>query len=359
MTHLSMRRAGIAVALTALTLGGLAPAAGADPGFRVVADHLNNPRQIVVRDGAVYVAEAGTGGSTCIPDVGACIGFTGSVTKVWGRHAHRVQTGMLSINVSEGDGEVVGLDALTFSGGHLFGVVTGACGVTGLPQRVTAQLGKVLKLRGGNSFTAVGDASTIECTTDPDGQGPDTDPYGLAAKGSTFFVADAAGNDVVKIRNGRTSVATVLSRTGQPVPTSLALGPDGALYIGTLNFEAGPGGAAVFRLAPGSHTATLYAGGLTAITGIAFGPHGRLFVSEWTTGFDQNGPTPNGDVVSIPWGGGTKGRHVIGTGVLHFPGGVGISDGAVYVSNWSIAAGTDGPFGPGNHGQLLRFKLDD
>src|SRR5262249_50138191 len=153
----------------------------------------------------------------------------GSVTKVWGRHADRVQTGMLSINSPEGD--VVGLDALTFSGGRLFGVVTGACGVTGLPERVSAQLGKVLPLRGVRVCTVVGDASTIECTAAREGQGQDTDPYGLAARGSTFFVADAAGNVVVKIRNGRTSVATVLSRTGQPVPTSLAFGPDGALYI--------------------------------------------------------------------------------------------------------------------------------
>jgi hypothetical protein len=85
----------------------------------------------------------------------------------------------------------------------------------------------------------------------------------------------------------------------------------------------------------------------------------RLYVSEWTTGFDQNGPSPNGDVMSIPWGGGTAGRHVIGAGVLHFPGGVGVDEGGLYVSNWSIATGEDGPFGPGNHGQLLRFALDD
>src|SRR4249919_2436416 len=183
MTHTSMRRAGVAAALAALALGGVAPAAGADPGFRVVADHLNNPRQIVVHDGDVYVAEAGTGGNVCLPAVGACLGFTGSVTRVSDGHARRVQTGMLSVNSPEGD--VVGLDSLTFSGGHLYGVVTGACGLTGVPPRALAQAGKVLRLRGGRSATAVGDASTIECTTDPDGQGPDTDPYGLAAKGST------------------------------------------------------------------------------------------------------------------------------------------------------------------------------
>ena len=30
-------------------------------------------------------------------------------------------------------------------------------------------------------------------------------------------------------------------------------------------------------------------------------------------------------------------------------------NGDVYVSNWSIATGEDGPFGPGNHGQLVRI----
>jgi glucose/arabinose dehydrogenase len=347
----------VAAAAAALVVSS-ATAAVAQPGsgFTVVADHLNSPRQIAVHDGGLYVAEAGTGGSACLP-VGVCVGFTGSVTRVRHGQASRVQTGLLSFNVSD-EGEVVGVDAVAFRGSHMYGVATGACGVD-LPPDVAAQAGHVLALLGGDRVAAVGDASTIECTTDPDGQGPDTDPYGLAVRGGTFYVADAAGNDVVKIRHGHTSVATVLSHDGQPVPTSLAFGPDGALYIGTLNFEGGPGAAAVYRLAPGSDTATVYATGLTAITGIAFGAGGRLYVSEWTTGFDENGPSPNGDVVAIPWGGGQAGRQVIGAGVLHFPGGVAVTEGGVYVSNWSIAPGEDGPFGPGNHGQLLRFGIDD
>ena len=69
------------------------------------------------------------------------------------------------------------------------------------------------------------------------------------------------------------------------------------------------------------------------------------------------GPSPNGDVVSIPWGGGLAGRQTIGTGSLHFPTGVAYDDGALYVSNWGIAAGVDGPFGPGGHGQLLKITL--
>jgi hypothetical protein len=140
----------------------------------------------------------------------------------------------------------------------------------------------------------------------------------------------------------------------------LAFGPDGALYIGTLNFEAGPGGAKVYRYNPVTGAMTVYASGLTAITAIAFGPGGKLYVSEWTTGFDPNtGPSPNGDIVVIPWGGGTSGRHVLGQGALHFPGGVAVTNQGVYVSNWSIAGGQDGTFGPGNHGQLVRIASSD
>lgn len=365
MNHILRRFAALALGSTLVVASVSTADAGADsrhdghhqPKITVAADHLNNPRQIAVRHDAVYVAEAGTGGPTTLPD-GTTIGFTGSVTRVHDRHQSRVQTGLLSIGSTEGD--VVGVDSLAFRGDDLYGVATGACDVPpGVPAAVLAQLGKVLRLKGGTSVTAVGDPASFECTNDPDTQGPDTDPYGLAVRDDTFYVADAAGNDLVKVRKGTTSLAAVLSTTGQPVPTSLAFGPDGALYIGTLNFEGGPGQAKVYRYDTRTGALSVYADGLSAITGIAFGEHGTLYVAEWTTAFDQNGPTPDGDVVAIPRGGGTNGRKVIGAGSLHFPGGVGVADDALYVSNWSIAGGEDGPFGPGNHGQLLRISLDD
>lgn len=328
------------------------------PTVEVVADNLNNPRQLAVKGGAVYVAEAGTGGTDCegLPEGVPCVGLTGSVTKVERGRAERVQTGLLS--ALAGEGEVVGVDALAFKGDQLYGVATTSCEIDPamFPPELLAQAGKVLKLQGGSSVEAVGDASTIECTTDPDGQGPDSNPYGLAIRGRTFYVADAGGNTVVEIRRGETSVAAVLSTDGQPVPTSLAFGPDGALYIGTLNFQGGPGSANVYRLDVRSGELSVYASGLFAITGIAFDRAGRLYVSEFTTGFGPEGPLPDGDVVVIPWGGGMEGRKVLGAGSLHFPGGVAVDRTGVYVSNWSIATGEDGPFGPGNHGQLVRIS---
>jgi sugar lactone lactonase YvrE len=361
----------------------LVPAAAANgqhgghgPRFAVVADDLNNPRQLAVHDGAVYVAEAGTGGTNCVA-AQPCVGFTGSVTRVRDHNVQRVQSGLLSVaSVENGQTDVTGVDAVAFRGDQLYGVATGTCmPLPPLPEplasQVAAQLGKVLRLNGGTSVTSVGDPGNFECTTvpDPDGAGRDTNPYGLAIRGETFFVADAAGNDIVKVRNGQTSLLKVvpsadgnpINDNNQPVPTSVAWGPDGALYVGTLSFATlfgpggGAGGAKVYRIDPNTNTISVYASGLTAVTGIAFDDHGRLYVSEWTTGVDANGPLPNGDVVVVPRGGGDKGRKVIGDQVLHFPGGVAVNDDGVYVSNWSIAGGA----GPGPHGQLVRFSFDD
>jgi hypothetical protein len=348
------RLVGLLAAGAALAVVASVPAVAAPPWrprYVVAADNLNNPRQLTVRGDSVYVAEAGTAGTACRPDRTLCAGTTGSVTRVRHGHATRIQRGLVSVEVFPG--EIVGVDALTFRGDRLYGIASGTCDLTSAPPAVRAQAGKVLRLDGGTAVTPVGDASTIECTTDPDGQGRETDPYGLADWRGRFGVADAAGNDIVLVSRHATTVATVLSRTDQPVPTSLAVGPDGALYIGTLNFQGGAGHAAVYRLAPGSHTATTYASGLTAITGIAFGRRGTLYVAQFTTTLGSTGPGPDGSVVAVPWGGGTAGRRTYGTGFLHFPGGVAVNDGYLYVSNWSTASGT----GPGHHGQLLRIPL--
>jgi hypothetical protein len=347
--------ASAAMALVAGTPGAVA-AVPVVPAVTVVADHLNNPRQIAVNDGTVYVAEAGYGGNTCVttPAGKACIGFTGSVTRVRSGRAQRIQTGLLSVNSPEGD--VVGVDDVIVHDGDLYGVASGACGLPKLPVAVSGQIGKVLKLSDGTRTSAVGDPGAFECANDPDHQGKDTDPYGLTWWNGRFYVADAAGNDVVSIRRGTVSLATVLATKGQPVPTSLAVGPDGALYIGTLNFEGGPGGAKIYRLAKGATGATVYASGLSAVTAIAFGRGGRLYASEFSTTFGPKGPGPNGDVVVIPKGGGTSGRYRLGVGALHFPAGVGVDGRDVYVTNWSIAPGWDSKaFGPGNHGKLVKL----
>ena len=66
----------------------------------VVATHLNNPRKIFLgSDGAVYVVEAGTGGRDKCLGTGpnaACIGLSGSITRIANGAQKRVVTGLWS-----------------------------------------------------------------------------------------------------------------------------------------------------------------------------------------------------------------------------------------------------------------------
>jgi len=100
-----LKTAALAVGATLALVAGLALPAGATTTTEtvtVVADHLNNPRQIARHGNSVYVAEAGTGGDTCI-DPETCFGFTGSVTKYRRGVAERVQTGLFSVGAGEGE----------------------------------------------------------------------------------------------------------------------------------------------------------------------------------------------------------------------------------------------------------------
>ena len=75
----------------------------------------------------------------------------------------------------------------------------------------------------------------------------------------------------------------------QPVATSVAIGSDGAYYVGELKgFPAPRGMSRVWRIEPGTRHAacgtspacTIVADGFTSIVDLAFGPNGTLYVVE-------------------------------------------------------------------------------
>ena len=160
----------------------------------------------------------------------------------------------------------------------------------------------------GGTATSVASFGPYEAANNPDhgagSGGPmdpaiDSDPYGVVAYNGGFAVADAAANDVLFVNAaGQISTLAVLplipeptsggTVMAQPVPTSLAVGPDGALYVGELGGVGGPGtgndvgDVNVYRIAPGG-TPTVYASGLTMIGSIAFDQAGRLLVMEIDT----------------------------------------------------------------------------
>lgn len=153
--------------------------------------------------------------------------------------------------------------------------------------------------------------------------GPQSNPYQLTALSeSEVLIGDAAGNtllfagidgtiDWVAVftpavdENGDWLVWTTLEDGTncyvQPVPTSVAIGPDGAYYVGELSGttaenilegQPSPGLSRVWRIEPGarnvvcpSDACAVVIDGLTAIIDVEFGPDGRLHVVE----YDQNG----------------------------------------------------------------------
>lgn len=189
-----------------------------------------------------------------------------------------------------------------------------------------ASAGKLFHAVRGGSPRQVADLSGFEATVNPDGGVVESNPFDVEAlPGGRALVADAAGNDLLIVDGkGRVDwVATLPSEVvstahaknlaGCPDPppdfafvcdlppsmpaegvaTSVAVGPDGAYYVGELKgFPAQPGTSRVWRIERGARHAEcgtspacrVVADGFTSIVDLTFGPDGKLYVVELDEG---------------------------------------------------------------------------
>lgn len=361
-------------------------------GVQVVASGLDQPRKIVVGpDGSLYVTEAGTNvvptGCTDGTEQ-ACANPSGSVVNVTpSGQVTPVVTGLPSINGGPGSPGASGPSGITISNGDLqFLTQNGPIDQTTGDQTfgpVGALLGSLLSapLTGTTSPTQEAYLGTYEAQNNPDGgagaaatgQSPiDSDPYAVTPYDGGLAIADAAANDVLLYKNGSLSTLAVLPLISEPagggtteaqgVPTSLAVGPDGALYIGELGGAPNDANDVnVYRYANG--TLSVYASGFSMIGDIAFDQAGRLLVLEMdTAGFadtDPGGLPTAGALIRVN-ADGTK-TTLASTG-LEYPGGMAVAkDGSIYVTNWTILDGSDDPnLPPGANvgGEIVRVSDD-
>src|SRR5688572_32997010 len=98
----------LAIAMVAWTCVAIGNTFSAAPSSTVVMTGLDNPRGLTFgKDGALYVAEAGRGGSgpcTVLRGQEVCFGRTGAVTQWHDGVQHRLVTGLPSYAVPTGEG---------------------------------------------------------------------------------------------------------------------------------------------------------------------------------------------------------------------------------------------------------------
>lgn len=377
---------GLVAALTVSASASDAYSGAASAPWTVVASNLNNPRKLfVAADGAIYVVEAGTGGrDKCFGAGGAkvCVGLSGSITRIAHGAVRRVVTGLWSGANTKGQ-QAEGPADVLFRGGTYYILLQDASinsrGFNALgPDGATA--GDLVSSPAGRVAPAVlVNFAAFEAARNPDkGAGPgakfgdppiDSDPYAFTPYRGGFAVADAAGNDLLWINSkGAVSVlavfptqtekltkaldkqigapSTMASISVQAVPTSVVVGPDGALYVGELTgvpFE--PGSAHIWRIAPDKEL-SLYARGFTNISDLAFDGKNLLVLEIDSKGLLH--PRASGALIRLAPNGT---RTVLASTGLVDPTGLAVGSGSIYISNYGLFPGT----GAGPHGEVVRL----
>ncbi|HEU5434679.1 MAG TPA: ScyD/ScyE family protein [Thermomicrobiales bacterium] len=365
-------RGQIAAAQEASPVAAASAAAGATPvatmppapaGTEYFATGLNNPRGLRFgADGALYVAEAGTGGDQyCAKGPEGdeiCYGATGSVARVAPDGSlERTITGLASSGAKGTGMNATGPHGIAFVNGDLY-LVTGLGADPAARKNlgpIGSELGMLFKYANGERST-VADVSASEASANPDGGQIDSNPYAIEALADgSFAVSDAGANAVFHVTaDGTISTLAVFpdrqatlpdgsKAPMQAVPEALAIGPDGRLYVGQLTgFPFPVGGANVFVLPAAGGEPQVFADGFTNIIGIAFAPDQSLYVLEMVKGGlanvnPQDPTTMEGQLTRVAPDGSK--RIVAGAGTT-MPTAVAIGpDKMIYLANLGIMAG--------------------
>lgn len=326
-----------AVALVATPASAERAPSKAAAGIAVVTSGLDGPRQISSNGGRLYVAESDSGEITRInPRTGA---------------AAVVLRGLASPQ------------GVVKAGGKIYVATAGS--PPDAP--VAGARPAVMVARPGGKPRLFADLLAYELKKNPDGQtqsqAPDADalsnPYFLLRDRSRkgfLLVADAGANAVLKVdRRGKVSTFFVppTQTTGDcadvpnnnasgkgcdSVPTGLAYGPDGTLYVSALTAEV-PGEGRVYRVHPRTGKLLRTYSGYTGPSGVEVDHRGNLYVSEVLQGAPAGPPSPSFDPSTV----GQVVKRTSGQArpysyaQVTMPSGLLIRHGKLYASAWSIA----------------------
>lgn len=330
----------------------------------VFAEGLNNPRGLKFGpDGALYVAEGGTGGTNSTegecdqiePDIGPYTGSpTGGRISVINHSGQRttLTDELPTSQTSAASGSLVsGVSDVAFIGSNLYVLLAGA----GCTHGVAEVPNGIVRVKDNGSWDLAANLSEWLIDHPAENPGPDFEPEGtwysmVAAHGKLYALEPNQGVLVRATPGGHIEqVADLSASLGHIVPTALVRHENGNFYVGNLNvFPIEQGSSSVYRVSPNGEVRE-WVKGLTTILGLAFDHKSRLYVLENTTGAPF--PTPGtGRILRISrWGK----VEVIANG-LNLPTAMTFGpDGNLYVSNWGFG------LPPTGGGQVLKVDLHD
>ena len=327
--------------------------------MQVIATGLDNPRGLNFGpDGALYVTEAGRGGpsAACAPSpdppfTNRCFGPTGAITRIQAiGDQRRVVVGLPSIAGPSGAPAQGPVDIDFGRGAAWVTIGFGGNPANRAPlEAAGGRMGRLIRVLPNGQWNDVVDIAAHEAATNPDGTTVDSNPFGLRMLADRVLVADPGANALLQVgSNGAISTLAVFparavtpgAATFQSVPTSVAVGPNGEIYVGELTGQPFVVGAArVYRVPAAGGVPAVVASGFTNIIDIAVGPDGAGYVLE----HDADGilgPGVNGRIIRVSASGA---QTVIAGAGLVKPGGLAVGpDGALYVTTRSNSVDVGG-----------------
>jgi hypothetical protein len=303
-----IRTAWIRLAAVGLLLS-LATTAAAQDDMTALAEGLNAPRHLSYDSaGNLFIAEAGSGGEM------EGIGPFGPAT-------YGTSSQVTSVSV-DGEQSIVVDELLSLDAG--FGQIEGATSVIATEDSLWISLGlgpaevmdgqyhaAVIQVdRESGEIGTVIDVGAYETENNPDGAeelvanptdialGPDGTLFIVDASGNALYAwTEADGLSVVQVWEPLAEPAE--GEPSQSVPTSVAVGPDGSVYVGFLSgFPFPAGGARIEQWTDGELAATYE--GLTLVTDVWVGAEGELYAVQFASGFGDQGYIPaSGSIVSV------------------------------------------------------------